>query len=191
MIRLNEQLFQGQRVCLTAHEPGKDAEVESRWTHDPEFLRLLSIEPARPLSPGQIKKRHEEAEKEKNPRRFSFAVRLRGDDRLLGFARLDWVDWSNGASRLSLGLGAPGDRRQGYGTEALRLLLRFAFEELNLHRTSAHVGEYNLGALRWLERAGFRVEVRRPQALYREGRRWDDLWLGLLRDEWTTLERAR
>ena len=183
---MNVQLFEGERVRLAPHDPDKDAEVESRWTHDPEYMRLVSADPVRPLSPGQIKKKYEEAgkEKEKSQNRFSFAVRTRADDRLIGLVRLDRIEWNNGAGWLALGIGAAEDRGQGYGTEALRLILRYAFDELNLHRLSASTFEYNTGALRFLERAGFAVEVRRRQALQREGRRWDDLFLGILREDW-------
>ena len=200
MLRLADQLFQGARVSLTAHEPDQDAEVEARWTNDPEYLRLVSAEPARPLAPAAIKKKHEEQEKEKNQRRISFALRLRGAasaaeaggaaqdkagaERLIGFVRFENIDWSNGSARLVLGIGAAEDRRQGYGTEALALALRYAFEELNLHRLGAEAAAYNAGALRLLEPAGFQVEVRRREALYRDGRRWDELWLGLLCEEW-------
>jgi RimJ/RimL family protein N-acetyltransferase len=64
------------------------------------------------------------------------------------------------------------------------MLLRYAFDELNLYRLSASTVEYNTGAVRFFERAGFVVEVRRRQAIQRDGRRWDLLMLGLLRDEW-------
>lgn len=188
MLRIAEQLFQSERLCLTAPEPEQDAEIEARWTNDPEYLRLVSAEPARPLAPAQIKKAYEEQAKEKNHRRIAFAVRRRAagesPERLIGFARFENIDWSNGTSALVFGLGEAADRRQGYGAELLALLLRYAFDELNLHRLQAHVGAYNAGALRLLEQAGFQVEVRRREALYRAGRRWDDLWLGLLRPEW-------
>ncbi|MGH2523582.1 MAG: GNAT family N-acetyltransferase, partial [Anaerolineales bacterium] len=181
---IGEQLFEGERIRLSPHDPDKDAETESRWTHDPAYLRLLSLDPARPLSPGQIKKKYEEAEKDKSHNRFSFAIRAREDDRLIGFARLERIEWNNGAGWLALGIGAPEDRRKGYGTEALRLLLRYAFDELNLHRLSAATPEYNTGALRLLEKTGFRAEIRRRQAFNRAGRRWDDIWFGILREEW-------
>ena len=48
----------------------------------------------------------------------------------------------------------------------------------------AITSEYNPGAVRFLERAGFTVEARQRQALRRDGRRWDALILGLLRPEW-------
>jgi RimJ/RimL family protein N-acetyltransferase len=178
------QLFEGERIRLAPPDPEKDAETESRWTHDPEFMRLVSADPVRPLAPGQIKKKYEEAEKEKSHNRFVFAIRTRADDRLIGFARLERIEWSNGAGWLALGIGAADDRGKGYGAEALRLILRYAFDELNLHRLTTATCEYNPGALRFLERAGFKIEVRKRQAIQRDGRRWDELWLGLLREEW-------
>ena len=72
-----------------------------------------------------------------------FTLRMRSDDRLIGFARLHWIEWSNGAGFIELGIGDPNDRLQGYGSEALRLLLRFAFDELNLYRLTAIIPEYN------------------------------------------------
>jgi RimJ/RimL family protein N-acetyltransferase len=64
------------------------------------------------------------------------------------------------------------------------MLLRYAFDELNLYRLAALTAEYNTGAIRFFERAGFVVEVRRRQAVQRDGQRWDAVMLGLLRDEW-------
>ena len=83
-----------------------------------------------------------------------------------------------------MGIGDSEDRRCGYGTQVLGLLLRFAFDELNLYRLTARVQEYNEGALRLLQKAHFSEEVRRRQALQRFGRYWDLLLLGLLREEW-------
>jgi RimJ/RimL family protein N-acetyltransferase len=64
------------------------------------------------------------------------------------------------------------------------LLLRFGFGELNLFRLSAGIQEYNQAALRLFQSAGFVEEVRRRQALFRFGRRWDHLFFGLLNEEW-------
>ncbi|HSD83119.1 MAG TPA: GNAT family protein [Anaerolineae bacterium] len=185
---LTEQLFEGQRLRLAPADAERDAEIISKWSHDLEYLRLLSADIARPLSPFQVKKQYAEWEKdaEKHPA-FNFAVRLKADDRLLGFARLYRIEWTHGTAALQIGLGDRNDRGQGYGREALGLVLRYAFNELNLYRLAAATVEYNEGAIRFFERAGFVVEVRWRQAVQREGRRWDAIMLGLLRDEWKDL----
>lgn len=179
-------LFESERLRLGAFELDKDPAVIARWTHDPAYWHLTSAEPARPLAAAQVKKKLEAQAKEaqEGRRRFDFALRLKEDGRLIGLAALEGVEWSHGHAWLRLGLGEPADRGRGYGGEALRLLLRYAFHELNLFRLTAEGGQDNPGGLRFLERHGFVREVCRRQALYRAGRRWDDYRLGLLRDEW-------
>jgi RimJ/RimL family protein N-acetyltransferase len=183
---LTEQLFEGRLVRFAPPDAERDADIVSQWTHDAEYLRLLSADIAKPRSPAQIKKQYEEMDKEAEKRRneFNFALRLKEDDRLIGFTRLMGIEWTHGTGKLHLGIGDPNDRGKGYGTEALQMLLRYAFDELNLYRLAASTVEYNTGAIRFFERAGFVVEVRRRQAVQRDGKRWDAVMLGLLRDDW-------
>ena len=182
---LTEQLFEGQRVRFAPPDAERDAEIVSKWSHDLEYLRLQNADIARPLSPFQVRKQYEDWDKEAEKHNaFNFAVRLTADDRLIGLARLYRIEWTHGASSLQIAIGDRNDRGQGYGTEALHMVLRYAFDELNLYRLAASTVEYNAGAIRFLERAGFVVEVRRRQAVQRDGKRWDVVMLGLLRDEW-------
>jgi RimJ/RimL family protein N-acetyltransferase len=179
-------LFEAERVRLAPPDPDHDAEVESAWTHDSEYLRLLDSAPARPLSPAQVKKKYEALEKERD-KQFYFAVRTRdpeGPGRLLGFVQVKGIDWLHGSAELRMGIGAPADRGQGFGSEAARLMLNYAFDELGLHRLGAVTYEYNPGAIRFIERHGFSLEVRMRQAVQRDFQRWDALHYGLLRPEW-------
>lgn len=187
---ISTPLFEGALICLTPIDHEKDAEVEAKWTHDAEYLRMLQTEPARPMAPTQVKKKYEAIEKEAQESKglFYFSIRTQpgqpgSDGRLVGFARLYWVEWSHGAARIQLGIGDRNDRRRGYGSEALRLLMQYAFDELNLFRLSGSIPEYNLAALHLFEKAGFVEEARRREAVNRDGRRWGLIHMGLLREE--------
>ncbi len=182
---MNNQLFTRDLVCLAPLDAEQDAPIEARWRNDSEFMRAFGDTYVRPLSVAEIKKHYETIEKEadENGDDFHFGVRTCDVDRFVGFARLEGVDWSHGAARVRIGIGTAADRGQGYGSQVLAMLLVYAFDELNLYRLTAQIPEYNTGALRFFQRAGFREEVRRRQALARGGRRWDLIHLGLLRDE--------
>ena len=193
----NIPLFEGQLIYLASINPEKDAELESRWTHDAEYQRMLGTDLVRPLSPAQIRKIYTEIEKEMDEKgnQFYFTIRRlphvmnagssgNGAGDLLGFIRLDRIEWSQGVGSVSLGIGESIERGKGYGSDALRLLLRYAFGELNLFRLAAVVPEYNQAALRLFEKAGFKVEARQREALHRAGSRWDKNRFGLLREEW-------
>ena len=190
---IQTQLFESARLRLGPIDHEKDPEIESRWTHDPVFLHGLSFNPARPLSPAQMKKRYEAIEKEidESHNSFHFMVRSKEDERLIGLARIEWIEWSHGAGGLKLAIGDVKDRRQGYASEVMQLLLRFAFDELNLYRLSAVVGEDNLAGLALLKKFGFVEEVRRRKALLRDGQFFDLIHLGLLRNEWQPVEASQ
>jgi len=197
MFDIQSQLFEGQDIHFGYIDHDKDAEVESKWTHDADFMRMMEVKPARPASPAMIKKQYDELEKQSQDEHnlYYFTIRARaassdGDDRLIGKAVVEWIEWSNGNGWLRLGIGAAEDRRKGYGSQALRMLLRFAFSELNLFRVSALVPEYNEAATGLFGKFGFVEEVRRRKALNRDGRLWDLVVFGLLRSEWGSQLRA-
>lgn len=72
---------------------------------------------------------------------------------------------------------------RGYGTDALRTLSRFAFDQMNLHRIELHVFAEHEQAIRVYERVGFRVEGRRRDAIYKHGRFHDMLLMSVLQGE--------
>jgi RimJ/RimL family protein N-acetyltransferase len=182
---IDTPLFEGRLIRLGPIDHEKDPEIVSRWTHDAGFMRMMYTDPLRPLSAWQVKKKLEELEKsiEENKNIFHFRIRTQSDDRLVGFAELLWISWTNLSGYIRLGIGAPEDQRKGYGRETLSLLLRYAFDELNLYRLSAVIPEYNLPAQSLFKSFGFVEEVRQRQALERDGRRWDSLDFGLLAEE--------
>jgi len=186
MFDIQTQLFEGQDVRFGPIDHEKDPEIESKWTHDAGFMRMYDVAPARPMSAAMIKKQYEKLEKqiEEDKNLYYFTIRAKEDDRLIGKAMIQWIEWSHGNGWIQLGIGSAEDRCKGYGAQALRMLIHFAFAELNLFRVSARVPEYNEAAIVLLKKFGFVEEVRRRQALDRDGRRWDLLVFGLLKDEW-------
>jgi RimJ/RimL family protein N-acetyltransferase len=193
MLDIQTQLFEAKDVRFGPIDHETHPEIESKWTHDAEFMRLFDLKPARPLSPALVKKQYEAIEKEmeEDKNLFYFTIRSREDDRLLGKAMVEWIDWTNGNGFLRLGIGAVQDRRKGYGSQALGMLLRYAFGELNLFRVTAVVPAYNDGALRLFQKFGFMEEIRRRQALNRDGQFWDLVSFGLLNSEWREQNNGR
>jgi len=186
MFDIQTQLYEGKDIRFGPIDYEKDPEVEARWTHDSDFLRMMDTAPARPMSAALVKKQYEKLEKQMEERKnqYYFTIRARDDDRLIGKAMVQWIEWTNGNGYLRLGIGAAEDRGKGYGKQALQMLLRIAFAELNLFRVSALVPEYNTAAVALLKKLGFVEEVRRRQAVERDNKRWDLLVFGLLQAEW-------
>ena len=189
MFTIEPQLFEAQDVRLGPLDLETHPAVESRWTHDADFMRLIELSPSHPLSPAMVKKQYEAIKKEMDEQKdlFYFTIRAREDDRLIGKALIEYVDWSSGNGYIRLGIGEAKSRHKGYGSQALRLLLQYAFCDLNLFRVTAVVPVYNEGAMRLVQKFGFMEETRRSSALYRDGKFWDVIGFGLLVSEWREL----
>lgn len=178
-------IFQGELVYLAAPDPERDAGIFARWRRDSEFVRLLDAGPARLFSNEKHKEwMQKDLVEEQKSNVLFFLIRALQDHTTIGVLSLDGIRWVHGDAWVSIGLGEKDYWGKGYGTDAIRVLQRYAFEELNLHRLSLTVFDYNQRALRSYEKAGFVLEGRAREFLNREGQRYDMIFMGILKREW-------
>jgi RimJ/RimL family protein N-acetyltransferase len=176
-----KSLFEGQLVRLAAPEPG-DAELFARWSHDAEYLRQVDTDYARPRSQAEFTEQFNRGCS--SPNGVYFHLRTLEEDCLIGFAALHSIEWNNQTGVLAIGIGDARYRGKGYGTDAVRLLLNYAFQELNLYRVGLDVITDNVRAIRSYEKAGFRREGEMRANVLRDGVRVGRLIMGILREEW-------
>jgi RimJ/RimL family protein N-acetyltransferase len=183
-----KDVLTGTLVRLSAFDPEEMSKAFPRWFRNSEYSRLLNSR-ARPMhsSKAELKWMEEEAG-ELSPGGYFFSIRTLAEDKLIGEIGLDVVSWPGRDAFVGLGIGETEYWSKGCGTDAMNVLLRFAFTEVNLRRVTLTVFEYNPRAIRSYEKAGFRHEGRKRLALNREGKRWDELYMGILREEWLGLD---
>jgi RimJ/RimL family protein N-acetyltransferase len=185
---IDAAVFENEQIRLVAVDPERAAPLFARWGRDAEYARQLDSEPPRLWSAKAIQEWIKKEQEKGSLRDLVFLIESVKEDKPIGFVALDGIQWSHGEAWLGIGIGERASRGQGLGTEAVRLVLRYAFTELNLHRVSLSVFEYNPRALRAYEKAGFRVEGRARGALKRDGRRWDLVFMGILVEEWISTD---
>jgi RimJ/RimL family protein N-acetyltransferase len=180
-----KDIFKGDLVRLSAFDYEELGKAYANWNRDSELARLLDTGASVLHSAKASRDFFEKMIKDNSPARHFFSIRSLEDNRLLGDINLDVVNnWGSRNSFVGLGIGSREDWGKGYGTDAMKIILRFAFTEINLRRVTLSVFEYNPRAIRSYEKAGFRHEGRMRGALLRDGKRWDMLYMGILRDEW-------
>lgn len=180
-------LLAGRLVSLSAVNADTDADIIARWSRDSQFWRLAHTEPALPMLPKNVKRTLEERPLDLH----DFAIRTLADDRLIGLIGLYTIFWVHREAFMGINLGERDFWGKGYGTDALRVLLQYAFDELNLGRVSLSVLEGNERAMRSYEKCGFRYEGRERQVWAYDGGRWDEIYMGLLREEWETMNNGQ
>lgn len=170
----------GESVRLRAIER-EDIPTFVRWFNDPEVRQYLMM--YEPLSKAREERWFEAHLDRQNE--FLFAIEANAGDGWvhIGNIGLHRVDWKNRAATLGIVLGEKTYWGRGYGTDAVRTILRFAFRELNLHRVELEVFAGNLRAIRCYEKAGFVSEGVRREAVFRDGRYHDIYVMGVLAEE--------
>lgn len=104
-----------------------------------------------------------------------------------GIVQFTDIDQVNAHARWGFYLGAQTFPR-GTGSRMGRLALRYAFDELHLHRVYADVLASNIASLRMHQKLSFREEGRLREHLFRSGAYVDVILLGILADEWAACE---
>jgi RimJ/RimL family protein N-acetyltransferase len=176
-----KRLLRGSKVWLAALTED-DLPTIARWYENAEFMRLYDSRPAHPKTEGDLKRWLDQVREDNST--YAFGVRTLAEDALIGTLELDGIIWAHGVCGTGLAIGDPVNWGQGYGYDASQLGLRFAFDEINMHRVTATVFSYNDRSIELLERLGFQHEGTFREFLQRDGQRHDMLLYGILVHEW-------
>jgi RimJ/RimL family protein N-acetyltransferase len=177
-----DDVLVGQRVRLRGVREADLASL-SGWLMDPAIAMMQTYR-ALPVSEATAKAKF--ANWSSNEREdVGFAVETRdADPVLVGHVSLFGVRPKDGCATLGIGLGRE-FVGQGYGSDAVRVMVSYGFREMGLHRVQLEVSAFNTAGLRAYVRAGFTEEGRRREAIYHDGQWYDDVLMGILRAEWS------
>jgi RimJ/RimL family protein N-acetyltransferase len=163
----------------------EDAKLFVVWFNDPEVKRWLTWRLEEVLSLEVEEKWIEEIQKSETWKVFLIEA-LVGCAKVkvpIGNCALHDIDWNNQRAGLGVTIGEKEFWSKGYGTEATRLLLDYAFQKLKLHRIESIMLEDNVPAIKALQKAGYTQEGCRRQHVLRYGRFRNVLTFGILSHE--------
>jgi diamine N-acetyltransferase len=169
----------GQHVYLRPLE--KDDLLRIReWANDPEVRRLTGeVTPMSDVGADDFLERvHKDQE------RVWFAIVLKENDQMIGETGLLRMFHAWRTTDLSIIIGDKEAWNKGYGTEAILLLLDYAFGALNFHRIALGVVGFNARAIRFYEKVGFRQEGIQRDGYYLDHQYHDFVMMSILEDEY-------
>jgi len=114
---------------------------------------------------------------------YSFAILLKDTNEYIGGCGVNTVDWKNSVAEIGIFLGSQ-YHNKGYGTDAMEVLIRFIFKEMNINKIRLHTYSFNKRGIRVYEKVGFKTEGVLRKEIFREGQYHDIVVMGLLREEW-------
>jgi diamine N-acetyltransferase len=176
----------GKRVRLRGIER-EDLPRFVEWLNDPEVLQGLML--GTPLSLVQEQAWFDNLRNrpaDEHP--LGIEIQTPGGWILIGNLSLMDINWKNRHAEVGIFIGDKRYWNQGYGRDAMVLMLRYAFYSLGLHRVFLRVYETNPRAVHSYEKAGFVLEGRMRQAQFKDGKFIDVLLMSALSTEWQDIE---
>jgi RimJ/RimL family protein N-acetyltransferase len=162
-------------TALTAFEAADNAQL-FEWINEPDLVRLSA--PFRPIHAAS----HAEwfAALENDRSRVAFAIRTVPERRLVGVVQLIGIDPVHRNAEMIIRIGDRKEQGKGRGSEALQLLLGYAWQDLNLHRVGTRAFATNKRAIAAYKKAGFAVEGQLRDAAFIAGAWTDIVVMGVL-----------
>jgi RimJ/RimL family protein N-acetyltransferase len=177
---LKGKVIQGKSIVLRPLDPA-DVKSIARWHNDPEIMALFAL-----TRTGSEQYWSEWLEKRLvSPNALYFGIVKKDGDRLIGHIHLEEIYWSHRLCRdIGIIIGEKDEWSKGYGTEAMELMMGYAFGELGLHRLELMTFDFNERGMKVWKKCGFRQEGVMRRARLANGDWRDLIFYALLEDEY-------
>lgn len=169
----------GDRIYLSPRNI-EDVEKFTEWMNDFEVTdytgrsgQIMSLE-------GERKYLIENANQE-----AIFSIITINEDKLIGTVGLESIDHMNRTATLGIFIGDKEYLSKGYGTEAIRLLLDYGFNYMNLHNIKLHLMSFNERALKCYKKCGFKEAGRIRENKFINGKYYDTIAMDILENEFS------
>lgn len=176
-------LFSGELVNLRAFTDD-DIKPSVSFMNDMEIILNLDDDAPMPQSYETQKEWFEEMRKNKKKyNSFFWAIETK-DGKFIGGCGVNRMDSKNRAAQVGIFIGDREYLGKGYGTDAMKVLMEFLFEEYNVNKVKLNVFDYNKRAIKSYEKCGFKTEAILRETVFRYGKYQDMRSIAILKEEY-------
>ena len=173
-------MLSGEKVRLRAIEL-TDLDNVMTWINNPEVTRYLLVG-LWPLSSETERQWIERRAKDADPTDKALVIEAL-DRTYLGGIGLHKIDFPSGTAEIGIAIGRKDYWGKGYGTDAMKILLRHGFENLRLRKVTLEVFGSNVRAQRSYAKVGFREVGRLKAHLIKQGQYEDAVYMEVFKEE--------
>ena len=186
-MNLDRPFLTGKKIYLRPLDV-EDIDQYLRWVNDERVIGHLGTLHF-PTTREALREYLEKNTTDKNT--AFFAIVEKRTNKHIGNIKLGPIDWINRRAEYGRLIGDVAAQGKGYGTESVRLILKYAFDNLNLHKVTSSASEDNMASLKSNQKAGLIVEATLKEQKYENGVYKDIILLGITKKEYIRAHRAR
>ncbi len=168
--------IEGEHVYLREIQISDVNKKYCNWMNDTEITQYLESR----FEKWSIKKLKDYVGKIlKNPDYVFFAIISKDENKHIGNIKIGPINRIHKFADVGIVIGEKSFWGKGYATEAIKLVVSYAFNTLNLHKLTAGAYANNIGSIKAFQKAGFLVEGRRKKHFSSDGNYIDGILLGI------------
>ena len=169
----------GKKVYLRSPEPGDEVIISTSENHpDPRSFLYFALPTSYESQYNAIK------QKAHDPGTIFYTIATIEPDEPIGCASFVRIDWIGRMATFYIAISEKENWSKGYGKEATRLMVDYAFQTLNMNRIQLHVSVENPRAIRVYEKVGFVKEGTLRQAMYYDNHYIDFVLMAIIKEDW-------
>jgi len=170
---------EGERIYLSPMCM-EDAEKYTKWMND------LKVTDGINNSRNVINLESEKKWIEENSKfgNYNFSIVKKDNNELIGNCSFHDLDKVYGNATVGIFIGEEENRGKGNGTEALKLLIGYGFDYLNLNNIMLTVNSFNEGAIKCYKKVGFKEFGKRRNSVILKNKRYDTIYMDIIREEY-------
>lgn len=177
-------MYVGEKIRLREYRK-EDVKKAQEYVNDPEIKKLLN--PGVPFLYTFEDEQRWFDSLSATKENYSFAIETLKDNRYIGGCGVNSIDWKNSVALIGIFIGDKDYLGKGYGTDAMKTLIKFIFDQMNLNKIKLQVFSFNERAIKSYQKCGFKKEGILRSEIFRDGKYYDEIVMGLLRDEYKGL----
>lgn len=166
-------MYYGEKVCLRSYKE-EDIKIANSLVNDKELKKFLVTGIPFPMSSWE-----EEAwiksQKSNNNGEYNFAIEDIKTNKYIGGCGIQTVNWLTRVATVGIMIGDKNYWSKGYGTDAMKVLVKFIFENMNIRKIRLSTFSFNLRAKKCYEKCGFQVEGILKDEIFKEGKYYDEI----------------
>jgi RimJ/RimL family protein N-acetyltransferase len=181
-------MYEGKKVRLRAYKKS-DIAARIAFINEPDVVGGLTPDIPYPITLHEEEKWFESITAISDT--YKFAIETLDDKQFIGGCSINSVDWKNRVATIGIFIGSKDYRGKGYGADAMSVLINFIFMQMNINKICLIVYSYNEPAIKCYKRCGFQVEGVLRQEIYKDGKYYDKIYMGLLREDYLLSANSR
>ncbi|MDD2537656.1 MAG: GNAT family protein [Candidatus Absconditabacteria bacterium] len=173
----------GEKIYLSPLNV-EDAEKLTAWMNDPEIAKNITSQ-SKVISLNSERARIEAITKTTDE--YTFAIIEKSENKILGTIGFAHVNWVHRNAEIGISIGEKEYHGKGYGTDAMKSIVSYGFNVLNLHSLYLNVYDFNVGGQKCYQKCGFKVIGKRREGYFYNGKYHDMIYMDITRKDRETL----